>query len=136
MQAISSWLDYKVPHEKTSPIRVSRVSLLDRRLTSKTCARFDVTSLIVNSPRESHNQSYGKSAIGLSLLNNCQSTIKAYRESKDRTVQLAGETSLDGRPFDHRSDLANFLPDHPGQLWVHHRCNPDDLSILQATDQR
>ena len=36
----------------------------------------------------------------------------------DRMVQLIGETKLDAGAGDHRADLANSLPDYPGQLWV------------------
>ncbi len=41
----------------------------------------------------------------------------------DRMVQLARQTLLDARPGDYRDDLADSLPDHPGQLRVRVRAS-------------
>lgn len=41
----------------------------------------------------------------------------------DRMVQRSRKAILDAPPGDHWADLADSLPDHPGQLWVRVRAS-------------
>ena len=41
---------------------------------------------------------------------------KDVTDALDRVVHFARQTRLDARPGDHRADLADSLPDYPGQL--------------------
>ena len=47
-------------------------------------------------------------------------------------VQLARQTPVDARPGDHRTDLADSLPDHPGQLWVRLRSGDPKESAVDC----
>ena len=48
-------------------------------------------------------------------------------------VQRSGETDLDARTFDHRADLADPLPDHPGQLRLRVRAGgPEEESAWRV----
>ena len=55
---------------------------------------------------------------------------RGRRNGLDDVVQQSAITDLDARTIDHRADLADPLPDHPGQLWVRVRTGRSEENPL------